>query len=418
MLAMQMECKKGYVQPHTHPTQTPSHHLYPHHTAHPTWTLTDLWVLQWWCILLWAELIISIDDISYGKAQRTCIHLFLQTLPVFAAPFVFFRSSTSEAALNVTVLKLSPSPASDTCSIKNRMSSASSSVDHDALASPSTFACTTFFAFVSLPEALEGFAVAFAAFRWLDFAGAMMAVVQARVKRKCVYCVGWENAVTQVTRSATTTIKCDNHSWLLWIVETITHAEQSLSNKLLKRLKIGKLQLKNPRTVWNIDRSHNKAGTIRECVNLLVQVGDRRYEMCFLIMDLGEDEIVLGYPWLAAFQPCINWKDALLDEEEQPLVIRTLDPSLDKEVACICNAWIQHAEDLAEPGEEIFVQKLDSEQLGRRALPCSWWLKWSPKKKIPGTRLSHPNITSGKRSFLKRKQDVSPNTNHGISLLT
>ena len=47
--------------------------------------------------------------------------------------------------------------------------------------------------------------------------------------------------------------------------------------------------------------------------------------MHFLIMDLGEDEIVLGYPWLASFQPCINWKNATLDEEEQPLVIRTLD---------------------------------------------------------------------------------------------
>ena len=47
--------------------------------------------------------------------------------------------------------------------------------------------------------------------------------------------------------------------------------------------------------------------------------------MCFLIMDLGEDEIVLGYPWLAAFQPHIDWKNATLDEEEQPLVIRTLD---------------------------------------------------------------------------------------------
>ena len=73
--------------------------------------------------------------------------------------------------------------------------------------------------------------------------------------------------------------------------------------------------------------------------------------MCFLITDLGEDEIVLGYPWLATFQPHIDWKNATLDEEEQPLVIRTLDPYLDKEVARIRKAWIQCAEDLAEPGE-------------------------------------------------------------------
>ena len=77
-----------------------------------------------------------------------------------------------------------------------------------------------------------------------------------------------------------------------------------ISNKLLKRLKIGKLQLKTPRIVWNINGTHNIAGTIQECVNLLVWVGDRRHEMHFLIMDLGEDEIVLGYPCLTAFQPC------------------------------------------------------------------------------------------------------------------
>ena len=77
-----------------------------------------------------------------------------------------------------------------------------------------------------------------------------------------------------------------------------------ISNKLWKKLKIGKLQLKNQRTIWNIDGTHNKSGTIRECVNLLVRVGDRRHNMRFLIMDLGEDEIVLGYSWLAAFQVC------------------------------------------------------------------------------------------------------------------
>ena len=125
-----------------------------------------------------------------------------------------------------------------------------------------------------------------------------------------------------------------------------------ISSKLLKRLKIGKIQLKNPRTIWNIDGTHNKSGTIRECVNLLVRVGDKKHEMRFLITELGEDEIVLGYPWLAAFQPRISWKNATLDEEEQPLVIRTLEPSLDKEVTQIRNAWIQRAECLAEPGEE------------------------------------------------------------------
>ena len=100
--------------------------------------------------------------------------------------------------------------------------------------------------------------------------------------------------------------------------------------------------------------------------------------MHFLIMDLGEDEIVLSYPWLAAFQLCITWKITTLDKEEQPLVIRTLDPSLDKEVACICKAWIQYAEDLAEPGEDIFVWKLDSEQIRKASTSTQLAAKAKP----------------------------------------
>jgi hypothetical protein len=68
-------------------------------------------------------------------------------------------------------------------------------------------------------------------------------------------------------------------------------------------MKIGKLHLQKPRTIWNIDGTHNKDGTIKDFVDLQVRVGPKTQEMKFLVTNLGEDEIVLGYPWLAAFQP-------------------------------------------------------------------------------------------------------------------
>ncbi len=97
-----------------------------------------------------------------------------------------------------------------------------------------------------------------------------------------------------------------------------------ISEKLLKRMKIGKLSLKKPRYIWNIDGTHNKSGSIKEYVDLQVQVGPKKEEMHFLVTHIGEDELVLGYPWLAAFQPKIDWKNAVLDETQQPLVIKTL----------------------------------------------------------------------------------------------
>ena len=65
--------------------------------------------------------------------------------------------------------------------------------------------------------------------------------------------------------------------------------------------------------------------------------------MKFLVTDLGDDDIILGYPWLSAFQPKINWKEAVLSEEMQPLVIKTLGLKIDNEVQKIKKAWIRKA---------------------------------------------------------------------------
>jgi hypothetical protein len=47
--------------------------------------------------------------------------------------------------------------------------------------------------------------------------------------------------------------------------------------------------------------------------------------MRFLITDLGLEDLILGYPWLAAFEPQFQWKDAVIDTKYLPIVIRSLD---------------------------------------------------------------------------------------------
>ena len=128
-------------------------------------------------------------------------------------------------------------------------------------------------------------------------------------------------------------------------------------------MKIGTLQLKKPRIIWNIDGTHNKAGAITHFVDLQVRCGTVIKDMKFLVTDLGEDEIVLGYPWLAAFKPKINWKDAVLAEEMQPLVIKTLGLTINDKVKHVKKAWIRRARSLATPGEEIFITRTEEEKL-------------------------------------------------------
>jgi hypothetical protein len=113
-----------------------------------------------------------------------------------------------------------------------------------------------------------------------------------------------------------------------------------ISSKLLRRMKIGKLNLPKPRTIWLMHGTRNEEHHITHYVDLLVRCGDRSKELRFLVTDLGEEEeIVLGYPWLKAFQPRINWKSATLNERIHPLVIRTMGWKIDAEVERIQEAW-------------------------------------------------------------------------------
>jgi len=57
-----------------------------------------------------------------------------------------------------------------------------------------------------------------------------------------------------------------------------------------------------------------------------VRTGTETKTLRFLITNLGKDEVILGYPWLTAFEPVIHWKDATLDKVCQPVVISSIKP--------------------------------------------------------------------------------------------
>ena len=99
-----------------------------------------------------------------------------------------------------------------------------------------------------------------------------------------------------------------------------------ISKNLLHRLKIGYLPVETPIKIWNVDGTHNQDGTISHFTDLQVRTGTETKTLRFLITNLGKDEVILGYPWLTAFEPVIHWKDATLDKECQPVVISSVKP--------------------------------------------------------------------------------------------
>ena len=70
-----------------------------------------------------------------------------------------------------------------------------------------------------------------------------------------------------------------------------------------------------PQPIVNVDGTENRAGMVREaCILEIEHQGERRLQR-FYIMDLGFDQILLGYPWLSSYNPQINWKEGTVKGE-------------------------------------------------------------------------------------------------------
>src|SRR5258708_25813429 len=94
------------------------------------------------------------------------------------------------------------------------------------------------------------------------------------------------------------------------------------------RMGIGTKELPNPRKIWNIDGTLNKGGYLTHYVDLDVQTKGIHKEMRFLLTDLGREDLILGYPWLATFEPKVMWKTATIDTTVLPIVIQTVNPRI------------------------------------------------------------------------------------------
>ena len=77
--------------------------------------------------------------------------------------------------------------------------------------------------------------------------------------------------------------------------------------------------------IWNIDGTTNRAGRLTHFVDLLVKTKGQEKKMRFLVTDLGVEDVILGYPWLATFEPQFSWKDATVDTNILPVIIRSPD---------------------------------------------------------------------------------------------
>jgi hypothetical protein len=84
--------------------------------------------------------------------------------------------------------------------------------------------------------------------------------------------------------------------------------ENFIDERMIKRLGIGRREMKQPRRVFNVDGSENKNGTLTHYALLRVKRGEKEALLRFHITSLGGDRAIFGYPWLKEFNPPIDWE--------------------------------------------------------------------------------------------------------------
>jgi predicted aspartyl protease len=100
-------------------------------------------------------------------------------------------------------------------------------------------------------------------------------------------------------------------------------ASSSFINKkfiLKNNMKTHKLPKNIP--LYNIDNSPNSIGLISEYAILKTQISKERKNLIFLVVDIGQEDVILGIDWLRLENPIINWKEGRveigdLEEEDE-----------------------------------------------------------------------------------------------------
>ena len=82
-------------------------------------------------------------------------------------------------------------------------------------------------------------------------------------------------------------------------------------------------RLTQERRLFNVDGTLNKAGTLKYYTNIVTRTGAKRTRLRYFLTDLGDNQVILGYPWFASTQPRIDWAKGWIDYQQLPIILRT-----------------------------------------------------------------------------------------------
>ena len=86
--------------------------------------------------------------------------------------------------------------------------------------------------------------------------------------------------------------------------------------RAIKTLSMGTNPLKQPLIVHNMDGTVNHDRTITHYCNLWVRCSKQVEKLGFYVANLGQDQMILRYPWFQKFNPQFDWNTLTLKGDE------------------------------------------------------------------------------------------------------
>jgi hypothetical protein len=102
----------------------------------------------------------------------------------------------------------------------------------------------------------------------------------------------------------------------------------------VEKLKLFTYKLGWPRKVHNVDGMDNWLGEVIKEVQMQVAHDSHCQAHRFLVTNIGEDDIILGYPFFEAANPMVNW---LMGKVHGVLALTGIQPPL---VLDTCSPWV------------------------------------------------------------------------------
>ena len=101
--------------------------------------------------------------------------------------------------------------------------------------------------------------------------------------------------------------------------------ENFMSLDYAKHLHLPIKMLKEPRRLFNVDGTPNKAGDLKYYMDLGTQMGTSTRTLRYFLSDLGDSRVILGYLWFAATQQKIDWARGWIAHNQLPIVLQSVD---------------------------------------------------------------------------------------------